>query len=105
MKDVNLKNYEDRQYFYGTKDWKITRKMVLDNEPLCRQCRKEGKLTPATEVDHIVSLEICGPKGATDPANLCPLCKPCHSTKTAKEMGWGPKEEPKIINRKWNLKI
>jgi len=105
MKDINFKNTEDRSYFYGTKDWKITRKMVLDNEPLCRHCRKVGKLTPATEVDHIVPLISVGSKGATDPANLQPLCKKCHSTKTALENGFGIKDEPKIINRKWNLNI
>ena len=41
-----------------------------------------GRVTPAQKVDHIVPLE----RGGThDKANLQALCKPCHSSKTARE--------------------
>jgi len=58
--------------------------MVLNREPLCRECLKQGRLTPATEVDHIVPLAS---GGTNDLENLQPLCHSCHSRKTAKEDG------------------
>ena len=38
---------------YGTARWKRTRKAQLATEPLCRFCREEGRVTPATVCDHI----------------------------------------------------
>jgi len=68
---------------YGTA-WQRLRLWVLKREPLCRECRKAGKLTPATDVDHITSRA----KGGTDdPENLRSLCESCHSVKTAREDG------------------
>lgn len=37
-----------------------------------------GRVTAATEVDHIDE-----DSHNNDPSNLQPLCKPCHSSKTA----------------------
>lgn len=34
--------------------WQKARLIHLRNEPLCRECLKENKATPATVVDHIV---------------------------------------------------
>ena len=34
--------------------WRRVSKTYLKEYPLCVQCRKEGRLTPATEVDHII---------------------------------------------------
>lgn len=67
---------------YGAK-WRRLRAYVLRNEPLCRHCKR----APATDVDHIVPRA----KGGTDAmTNLQPLCKSCHSRKTATEDGrWG----------------
>jgi 5-methylcytosine-specific restriction protein A len=54
---------------------------------LCEQCRKDGKLTPAQEVHHIVPL-LAG--GTHDERNLMSLCTSCHSEITAREGGrWG----------------
>ncbi|MEW6862414.1 HNH endonuclease signature motif containing protein [Trueperella pyogenes] len=55
--------------------------------PSCEQCERDGRITPAAEVDHILPLD----RGGThDEENLQALCKPCHSAKTARQDGrWG----------------
>ncbi|HEY5465546.1 MAG TPA: HNH endonuclease signature motif containing protein, partial [Clostridia bacterium] len=55
--------------------------------PLCEECKKAGRLTPAKEVHHVVPLN----KGGTHyNNNLISLCKSCHSAITAREGGlWG----------------
>ncbi len=67
---------------YGGK-WRYLRKHVLERDMyLCCECKKEGKLTAATEVDHII------PKsqgGTDDPDNLQSLCNAHHKIKTARE--------------------
>ena len=57
--------------------------MHLADEPLCRECSRLGKLTPAAEVDHIVRISDGGAR--LDDANLQSLCKSCHSRKTLAE--------------------
>lgn len=67
--------------------WKKIRNKYIKNNPLCEQCLKKGRLTPAQEVHHIKPLS----KGGThDEKNLMALCSCCHSTITAREGGrWG----------------
>ena len=61
---------------YGSREWKKIRARFLAAHPLCEQCRKEGRLTAATEVHHILPLR----RGGTHAdENLMALCKPCHS--------------------------
>ena len=55
--------------------------MVRDHY-LCQVCMSEDRLTPATEVDHIIPKA----RGGTDnPDNLQAICAECHKTKTARE--------------------
>ncbi|HEY8604713.1 HNH endonuclease signature motif containing protein [Tsuneonella suprasediminis] len=62
--------------------WEKLRARILKAEPLCRACRKEGRATVATTVDHITPKH----KGGTDDEeNLQSLCDPCHKAKTAAE--------------------
>lgn len=70
------------QRFYQSARWKTIRAIVLREEPLCRHCYAKNIITMATEVDH-----IDGNYRNVDRSNLQPLCKPCHSKKTAKEQG------------------
>ena len=58
------------------------RARLLAAEPLCRECRRQGRTTPAAEIDHIVPLASGG--GDQDD-NLQPLCRDCHWRKTATE--------------------
>lgn len=66
--------------------WLKLRRYVLAVEPLCRTCRRMGRFTPATDVDH-VDPHRGDPEKFFDLANLQPLCKACHSRKTALEDG------------------
>lgn len=63
--------------------WPRLSKWIKSVEPLCRPCKKEGRTTACTQVDHII------PKadGGTDeyPENLQPICDDCHRLKTARE--------------------
>lgn len=57
--------------------WQKARETFLRRRPLCKMCEDEGRLTPATLVDHIVPH-----RGDTalfwDTDNWQPLCKPHH---------------------------
>jgi 5-methylcytosine-specific restriction protein A len=61
--------------------WRKLRASVLRGEPLCRHCQARGLIVPATEVDHR--------NGPSDNSleSLQPLCKPCHSKQTMRDMG------------------
>lgn len=66
--------------------WRRLRMMFLRANPICVECWRHGRVTPATEVHHIVPRS----KGGTDDwDNLEALCKECHSRKTAAEGRWG----------------
>ncbi len=57
--------------------WRRLRLRVLQEEPCCRFCERQGLTVPATEVDHIVPLRLA-PERRLDRGNLQALCKPCH---------------------------
>ena len=65
---------------YGAR-WRRIRRMHLCANPLCEDCRAQGRVTPATEVHHVVPLRDGGTHGET---NLRALCKSCHSKRTAR---------------------
>ena len=69
---------------YGA-DWRRVRRQVLDAEPLCRSCAAEGRVTPATDVDHIEPFAGVQDPRRLDVANLRPLCRPCHMARTARQ--------------------
>ena len=65
--------------------WDRIRKQVLqrDND-FCQPCLRQGRVTAATEVDHI---NPRAKQGSDDPGNLQAICGPCHQAKTAAENG------------------
>lgn len=73
-----------RQKVYNTKRWRDLRTQKIQEQPLCQDCLKEGKITPAQEVHHIKSFCKRGltpeevEKRAFDYDNLVCLCKSCH---------------------------
>lgn len=67
---------------YG-RSWKRIRDRHIKAHPLCEECLKQGELTTAEEVHHILPLS----RGGTHAdSNLMSLCKSCHSRITV-EMG------------------
>ena len=71
---------------YDKKRWRPMRSTHLAKNPLCAACQSQGRVTEATEVDHIRPHKG-NVKLLYDPNNLQSLCKPCHSHKTATEDG------------------
>lgn len=65
-----------------SRQWRAIRERVLYEEPLCRVCQGKGRITPATDVDHI---DEDSHNNSRD--NLQALCKQCHSRKTAANHG------------------
>src|SRR5690606_27981919 len=68
------------------------RKAFFDEHPLCAgpdsECEKQGRVTAATELDHITPLHK---GGADDTTNAQGLCRECHAAKTTRDMNHKPK--------------
>ena len=56
--------------------------------PLCVECERHGRVTVATERDHVVPLFM---GGADDETNQQGLCAPCHEAKSIREKGQTPR--------------
>ena len=61
--------------------WRKARLAYLQRHPLCVECQKEGRLTPATVVDHIIP-HRGDQKLFWDESNWQSLCAACHNHKT-----------------------
>lgn len=65
--------------FYNSEKWKRKRRQILRRDNYqCRECRKYGRMTPATAVHHIQHLED-RPDLAFDDNNLEAVCLACHN--------------------------
>lgn len=64
--------------FYHSTAWRRIRQQALHRDHyLCQECLKKKKVTPATEVHHIVPLESA-PSLGLELSNLQSLCWYCH---------------------------
>ena len=63
--------------------WQEARRQYLQRHPLCVECLRENKITPATVVDHIVP-HRGDQKLFWDQSNWQPLCKAHHDAKTGR---------------------
>ena len=87
---------------YGAQ-WQRDRVTALRRDSYtCQPCRRSGRITEATEVDHIV------PKsqdGEDDIENLQGICKACHAAKTTREAAaaQGRKPRPQFDARGWPI--
>lgn len=66
---------------YGREHDRI-RKQVLKEEPLCRACQAQGRVSATVIADHIIPLSQ---GGRTIRSNYQGLCQPCSDAKTAAE--------------------
>ena len=77
---------------YGSK-WQTYRKWYLGNHPYCINANNPDMPNCdviATEIDHIIPSKGPDDPNHWDPNNHRPMCKRCHSSKTAKKDGrWG----------------
>jgi 5-methylcytosine-specific restriction protein A len=55
---------------------------LFARDPLCAECRRQGRVTLATQRDHIVSL---GEGGQDVESNVQGLCVDCHEAKSLAE--------------------
>lgn len=64
--------------------WRTLREAVMQRDQgLCQVCAKAGRVTLATETDHIVPVH----RGGRDEVDaLQAICRPCHLEKTKREM-------------------
>lgn len=79
----------------GRRLQRIRERRLRDN-PLCVRCTKAGRVTLATQIDHIVAL--CN-GGLDVDENRQELCSDCHRAKTAEDMGY--KVRPRIGEDGW----
>ena len=62
------------------------REELFRDEPLCRECRRQGRIRIATIRDHIKALAFGGEEHRD---NTQPLCKECHDAKSKAEAAEG----------------
>lgn len=75
---------------YNTETWRKLRLGYLMEHPLCEECLKTDKLSPAKEVHHVTPISTAFDKLgmmelAYDPQNLMSLCSECHTKKHHKK--------------------
>ncbi len=69
--------------FYHSAEWRRLRNNFLIEHPFCEECQRQGRLTKATVVDHIVPIQQGG--ALLEESNLQALCASCHGSKSIKE--------------------
>lgn len=75
---------------YHSPRWRRVRDAYIKDNPLCEQCKREGKINLYQKgnyfaVDHIKPIRLGG--DPYNPDNLQTLCEPHHAQKSAKERG------------------
>ena len=68
--------------------WRKARAQFLAEHPLCASCEAEGRVSPATVVDHVTPHKG-DPDVFWDRSGWAPLCAACHSRKTVGDGRWG----------------
>ena len=66
---------------YNNTTWKKLREVYMHEHPLCEECLKKGKVTPAEDIHHIRSPFTGGEINYSlllDDKNLEAVCKKCH---------------------------
>lgn len=90
--DAHTANKRDADHIRGTaaergydREWRKVRSQALQRDQyLCVSCRRNERVTPAVDVDHIIPIAVA-PELRLDPDNLQSLCRPCHRAKTERD--------------------
>lgn len=77
---------DDRREQYTHSRWRRLRVAFLERNPLCVYCEREGRITLANVVDHVIP-HRGDSRLFWDSSNWQPLCKPCHDSTKAIEEG------------------
>ena len=62
----------------------VLRNRLLRDNPLCVMCSSAGRVTAASEIDHIQAI-VNG--GRNEDSNYQALCRECHNKKTRIDLG------------------
>ncbi len=86
-KEADQRRGSARERGYDSR-WDKARRTFLTGHPLCVMCERDGRVTPATVVDHITPHR--GDHALFwDQANWQPLCKPHHDGTKQREEARG----------------
>lgn len=78
--EAQAQRAEDRR-FYGSNRWRDFRAWFLMRNPLCVECKKEGRIVTANQLDHIKPRKT-HPELAFEETNCQGLCRRHHGQKT-----------------------
>jgi hypothetical protein len=77
------KRHDPGREFYFTTGWRETAKRYRINNPLCEECRRQGRLEEAVVTDHIIPIKQGG--AIWDERNYQALCRIHDQMKRGKE--------------------
>lgn len=77
---------DDRRFYSSTRwvkfrEWFFVHSEYAEANAMCVECRKAGRVKPATQLDHIKPRKQY-PELAYEPSNMQGLCGRCHNSKT-----------------------
>ncbi len=78
-----IKTNEERA-FYQSSRWRRVSLRHREQEPLCRTCKKDGRIVIGALTDHIIPIRQGGQRW--DEANYQTLCDACHQRKRRGEV-------------------
>lgn len=91
-----------RAQAYNNTAWRKMRDTYMKEHPICEECLKKGKVTPAEDIHHRKSPFRGGEVNyglLLDYDNLMALCKDCHGEIHAKQQGHiSPEEIIKMLD-------
>lgn len=73
--------------FYKTSQWRSTREAVLNRDAICQWCLHLGKVTEASDADHVIPLNRCDGEGVSgyDQSNIVGSCRSCNARRASYE--------------------
>ncbi len=75
---------KEKDRFLDSAAWRKLSKWKLQATPYCEDCRDNGEIRPANDVDHVIP-RAERPDLALNEDNLRSLCDSCHGRKTRKD--------------------